>query len=360
MQDPNSPKIVSTEYRRAIARLLIVRLSAMGDVLHALPAVAALRSALPETQFGWVVEERWADLVRSVVVNTDASRRPIVDRVHTVSLKSWRRSLLSLSTLQEITLAIKELRAASYDVAADFQGAARSSLVAQLSGAPTIYGFAEPRENVASMFYTTTVLPKEKHVIQQNLSLAAAIVAHSVTPPDIEFAPATTATVIAPRSGNGYVVINPGAGWGAKLWPPERYGEVAKCMAGNFGLECLVNIGPGEDTLMAALQRTSGEAARRISCSPAELINVVRGARFVLGGDTGPLHLAAALGVPVVAVYGPTDPARTGPLGTRSIVLRSPNSRTTLSHERSADRAMLDISVDDVLRAAAELLREPA
>jgi heptosyltransferase-1 len=343
---------------RAIPRLLIVRLSAMGDVLHTLPAVASLRAVLAQTHFGWVLEERWADLVACASVNVGGIRRAVVDQVHVVNLKHWRQSLTSRRTWQDAVGSIQGLRSAAYDVAVDFQGAVRSSLVARLSGAPTIFGFAEPRENAASMFYTTTVLAQGTHIIQQNLWLASAVANQPLRVFPLEF---TCSDIDTRCSGNltgAYAILNPGAGWEAKQWPPERYGEVAQRLASQLGLRCFINIGPGEEALWRAAQAASGGAAEPISWSPPELVNLVRGARLFIGGDTGPMHLAAAMGIPVVAIFGPTDPARTGPFGTRSIVLRNPHSRTTLSHESSPDQAMLEISTDDVVSAAIDLLRD--
>lgn len=355
------PFVSATELpgSRAISRLLVVRLSAMGDVLHALPAVAALRAALPATHFGWVVEQRWADLVQAAFVNVGGVSRPIVDQVHKVNFKGWRGSITSRRTWQEGTRAIKEIRGAGYEVAIDFQGAVRSSLLARISGATSIYGFAEPRENVASMFYTKKVLTRKKHVIEQNLSLAGAVAESLLHVPPFEFnSPASSGTFVS-AGGQGYVVLNPGAGWGAKEWPAERYGEVAKRLKHELGVSCLINTGPGEDRLMHAVESASGGAAAPISCSPLELIKVIRGARLLIGGDTGPMHLASALKIPVVAIFGPTDPARTGPFGTRSVVLRSPRSRTSLSHQTSPDTAMLEISTEDVVTAALQLLGAP-
>ena len=342
----------------AIRRLLIVRLSAMGDVLHALPAVGALRLAMPETQFGWVVEERWADLLRCASVQAPTGPRPIIDHLHTVNLKQWRRSLTSMTTWQRIRTSIRDLRAASYDVAIDLQGSARSALLARLSRSPSIYGFAEAREHVASMFYTTAIVTREKHVIAQNLALASDIAQHSLHPVPIDLSRQESRAHVLANEASGYVILNPGAGWGAKQWPPERYGEVARRLAAERQLRCFINAGPREDDLTRVAQAASDGAAQPISCSLVDLIDVVRNARLFIGGDTGPMHLAAALGIPVVAIFGPTDPARTGPLGTRNIVLRNPDSHTTLSHESSPDLAMLQISTDDVVRAAIQLLRE--
>lgn len=264
-----------------------------------------------------------------------------------------------MATWRQIRTLIRDLRAAHYDVAIDFQGAARSALLARLSQTPSIYGLAEPRENVASMFYTTAAVTKEKHVIAQNVALASAVAQHALQPARIEFTgKAAGAHSSSPNYPAGYTILNPGAGWGAKQWPAERYGEVAKRLAAGLQLRSLINAGPGEDDLINIVQAASDGAAQPISCSPIELIDVIRNAHLFIGGDTGPMHLAAAMGIPVVAIFGPTDPARTGPFGTRSVVLRNPESRTTLSHQSAPDLAMLQISTDDVVRAANQLLRD--
>src|SRR5579872_1012192 len=135
----------------------------MGDIIHTLPAISALRQAFPETTLGWIVEECWAELLCSLPEPRSgprSSQRPLVDRVHTVNTKVWRRSLLSTQTWEEIAAGLSELRAQHYEVAADFQGAGRSALLARWSGAPVTYGAAQPRENVASMFYTRQVMAR--------------------------------------------------------------------------------------------------------------------------------------------------------------------------------------------------------
>jgi heptosyltransferase-1 len=152
-----------------------------------------------------------------------------------------------------------------------------------------------------------------------------------------------------------FAILNPGAGWGAKQWPAERYGQVARALA-KCGVQSVVNYGPGEEDLALAARTASAGAARAFQCSISELIALTRRAKVFVGGDTGPLHLAAALKVPVVAIFGPTDPARNGPYGTRSIVLRNPESPTTHARNPRADEAMLTISVEEVAGAAQALL----
>src|ERR1700687_4711058 len=159
-------------------RLLIVRLGSMGDIIHTLPAVTALRRAFPEATLGWIVEECWAELLCTLAeprTGPRSPRRPLLDRVHTVNTKTWRRSLLSTQTWEQIAAGLSELRAQRYEVAIDFPGAARSAMVSRWAGAPVVCGFAQPRENVASMFYTRHVIGLGGHVVEQNLSLAEAV-----------------------------------------------------------------------------------------------------------------------------------------------------------------------------------------
>jgi heptosyltransferase I len=347
-----------------IRRLLIVRLGSMGDIIHTLPAAFALRAALPEATIGWVVEERWSELLCASTEPRSgprSPRRPLVDRLHVIDTKLWRKNLLSMQTWERAAAAFSDLRAPHYNVAIDFQGAVRSALLARVSGAPVIYGFRQPRENVASMLYTRQVIAEPGHVVAQNLSLAEALIERSLAIPKVEFPCDATAEThsaiwLFVKSAGDFILLNPGAGWGAKQWPAARYGQVARRLAQD-GLKALINFGPGEEELAEAVEAASDGSAKSVICSLAELIPLTRRAKLFIGGDTGPMHLAAALGVPVVAIFGPTNPARNGPFGTTNIVLRSPSSPTT--HRRSAapDPGLLEIEVDEVVAAARKLLR---
>ncbi len=348
-------------------RLLVVRLSAMGDVIHTLPAVYALRLAFPQAFIGWLIEERWAELLCAPGFSRRGTRsplRPLVDEVHTVNLKSWGRSLYSISTAQRIATVWNDVRGAHYDIAIDLQGAMRSALLARWSGALRVYGAAEPRESPASLWYTQKAIAHGRHVIEQNLSVAEAITGGraKLSPPDISSqlprdseAEARIEQQLAGRGIGDFAILNPGAGWGAKRWPAERYGEVARALA-DRGLGSILNYGPGEEELVRVAEATSGGIAQGMRCSITELIALTRRARLFIGGDTGPLHLAAALRIPVVAIYGPTDPARNGPYGTRSVVLRRPESMTSHARRAAADDGLLAIRSNEVVVAANTLL----
>jgi len=344
-------------------RLLVVRLGSMGDILHTLPAVDALRRANPEAIIGWAIEERWAELLCTLAeprFGPRSPRRPLVDCVHTLDTKRWRTALLSLQTWERVAVAGSELRARHYQVALDYQGAVKSALCSYWSGAPIIYGFAQPREAVASILYTHRVVARGTHIIEQNLSLAEAVARRPLQLSPIELPWDDAAEKygedwLRRQSIENFLLMNPGAGWGAKQWPAERYGQVARQLRED-GLHSLINVGPGEELLARAVEGASGGTARVLNASLAQLIAFTRRARLFIGGDTGPTHLAAALGVPVVAIFGPTSPARNGPFATRSVVLRSPSSPTSHARRAEPDRGLLEISADQVTSAARQLL----
>jgi heptosyltransferase-1 len=335
----------------------------MGDVIHTLAAVCSLRTALPQMNIGWIIEDRWSELLCAPGATLSGPRspqRPVVNFVHVVDTKRWRKSLLSRQTKREARQALREVRDQHYEVAADFQGAMKSAAIAWMSKANAIFGLAHPREWPARTLYQHRVEAPGAHAIEQNLSLAEAVAGKPLTQsatifPRDERAEASIAKKISGFSEN-LVIINPGAGWGSKQWPAARYGEVARALSLS-GLFPLINFGPNEHQLAYEVHTTSNGVAQPISCSISELIALTRQARLFIGGDTGPLHLAAALQVPVVAIFGPTDPARNGPYGGKSVVLRNPASKTSLSHTRVPDPGLLAISAAEVVSAARELLR---
>jgi lipopolysaccharide heptosyltransferase I len=342
--------------------LLVVRLGAMGDVIHTIPAVAALRSTFPEMQIGWIVEQRWAELLCAKGPRSgprDRSR-PLVDFVHTADTKLWRKSPLSADTRNAIMNVRRELRDQRYEIAVDFQGALKSAVMARLATARSIVGMKNPREQPARIFYTHDMEVTGAHIVDQNHSLAEAVAERplpncaAILPQDDQ-AEASVAKIVSP--GERFAILNPGAGWGAKQWPPERYGEAARALA-NAGITPLINFGPGEEELANTAANASNGAGRTISCSLGELIALTRRASLFIGGDTGPMHLAAALQAPVVAIFGPTDPARNGPYGTRSVVLRNPASRTSFSHVSTPEPGLMNITAEEVITAAHRLLEE--
>jgi heptosyltransferase-1 len=350
-------------------RLLVVRLGAMGDILHALPAVTALRQAHPGWTIDWVVEPRW----RALLAAEDSAgqaislrpippnpAQPVVDGLHFAATKEWRKAPLSRKTLHEIKVMRNALKAGDYDVALDLQGAIRSAMVARLSGSRRRIGEAMPRERLASWLFTERVCTLGAHVIEQDLELAAAVAGDDLSPVPpwipVDSAAESWAETILPASARlPAVLVNPGAGWGAKRWPVARYAAVAQALA-HRGLRVLVNAGPGEEPLAEAIHHAT-DVATPLLCSLPQLIALTRRVSLVIAGDTGPLHLACALGRPVVGIYGPTDPSRNGPFGTRCKVLRSPLSRRDHTRRAVPEAGLLTIQPEDVLRAVEELLQ---
>jgi heptosyltransferase-1 len=347
-------------------RILIVRLSSLGDVIHGLPAAAMLRQVFPQATIGWLIEERWAELLCALSTPRSGRRspeRPLVDVIHAVKLKQWRSSLLSTQTWERMAASLSDLRSRQYEIAIDLQGATRSAILARWSGATTIHGASQPRENLASLWYTHKSIPERSHVVEQYAEIAQSVIGEAHPIPDAIFPCDPVAEQFVEKrlrelDLHEFVILNPGAGWGAKQWPAERYGAVAQALA-RKEIPSFINFGPGEERLARIAEAASGGTARALSFSIGELVALTRRARLFIGGDTGPMHLAAALQIPVVALFGPTDPARNGPFRTRSIVLRHANSATTLSHRTEPDAGLLAITADEVIAAALKLLEGP-
>jgi heptosyltransferase-1 len=340
-------------------RLLVVRLGAMGDVLHALPAVTALRQTHPS----WVIEPAWCALLTA---NCDVPNpglgpaQPIVNRLHMASTKAWRYHPFSAQTRAEIAALRRAIKECHYDAVLDFQGAVRSAAVARMTGSRRRVGESHPREWAARWCYTERVVTRGAHVIEQDVELASAVAGDDLAPvhpclPIDTAAEAWCDQLLPPAARHPAVLLNPGAGWGAKRWPVERYATVAATLA-QRGMRVLLNAGPGEEPLAEAIREQSGGAALPCHCSVAQLIALTRRVALVIAGDTGPLHLACALARPVVGIYGPTDPARNGPFGTRARVLRSPDSRRDHSRRAEPEAVLLTITPEAVLQAADELL----
>jgi heptosyltransferase-1 len=350
-------------------RLLVVRLGAMGDILHALPAITALRQVHPEWHIGWVVEPRWQPLLSaedhlSSSAPVRGSAMPVVNQLHFAAMRDWKRHPLGPHTASAIKALRTELRAANYDAVLDLQGAIRSAVIGRMTRCTRRIGEAHPCEWPAQWLFTERIVTRGAHVIEQDVELASAVAGDTLAPaePVLPFDAnaerwcyAQLAPPIARGAARPIALIAPGAGWGAKRWPPERYASVAQGLA-ERGMRVLVNIGPGEESLAAPVVATG--AATALNASLPQLIALTRRIALCIAGDTGPIHLASAMGRPVVGIYGPTDPSRNGPFGTHARVLRSPGSRRDHSRRTDPDPGLLTITSDDVLSAVDELVTE--
>lgn len=352
----------------APTRILLIRLGALGDIVHALPLAAALRAAFPDARLDWLVEAKHRALLECVPI---LSGRVVVDSRQ----MTGERSPIAV---------IRRLRAARYDVAIDAQGLLKSAVYGRASGAARVIGFARAhlREPAARFFYTETVDPDavlparararvsgrvlgqgldaSRHIIDRNLALAGVV---GVAPPAVwqfplecgaSTAAADTRAQLGLAPGQPFALLNPGAAWPNKRWPPERFGALARRMADRAGLRSAVLWGPGEAALAQAVADASGGAA--LPAPPtriADIIALAREAALLVSGDTGPIHLAAAAGTPIVGLYGPTDPARNGPWDPRDICV-SRVAGCACHHQRRcrvAEWCLGDVGVDEVWRA---------
>ena len=309
-------------------RILVVRLGAMGDIIHALPAVASLKHSFPGARVTWVVEPRWAPLLEA---------NPFVDRV----------TPLRRGTARGILASWREIRSEGYDFAVDFQGLIKSAVTAACARPTRIFGFhrSEARERAAALFYSDEVSSASEHMVDRNLDLASAAGATA-----LRVFPLPPGAPEGELPHGDFVLASPLAGWRRKQWPLAYYGALAARLRGELGMALVLD---GPQSTAAELAEVEG-AERHFSGLPG-LIHATRRAAAVVGVDSGPMHLAAALGRPGVAIFGPTDPARNGPYNSKIRVLRSPSAATTYKRSEEIDSSMREISPDEVfesLRAA--------
>jgi heptosyltransferase-1 len=342
-----------------VNRILIVRLSALGDIVHALPVLNALRKAFPGVKIDWLVEENYA----ATLALASGLHRRIIVRAN-ANIESG--DVVSFASTGGYFRAMSFLRSQRYDVALDLQGLLKSATWARASGAKRVIGFARDdlREPLAASLYTEKVTADQSgHVIRKNLSLLKAL---QIEPGSTELsvqpiASAAMAKAIQTAGGsNGYIVINPGAAWPNKCWPPDRFGAVANALRERTGLHSLITWGPREHDLAATVSGASGGAATPAPpTSVSDLSALMKSAALVISGDTGPLHIAAAVGTPIVGLFGPTRPERNGPWEPRDEVL-SRAETCVCHHKRHCLRGapcINEITVDEVLAAAERRLR---
>jgi heptosyltransferase I len=309
--------------------ILVIRLGALGDIIHALPAVASLKASWPESKISWLVSPKWAPLLEG---NPAINELIQFERGGFAELRgTWAR-----------------LRQQRFGLAFDFQGLLQSALAGRAAHVETVYGFssAVARESHAAWFYHRAIDVKGPHRVERNLQLIAAAGASTLNAP----------AWIPPGRGEGslpggpFVLASPFAGWTGKEWPLEAYEQVAGVLK-REGLELVLNVPESKVTETSRLGRVHVH-----SSSIAGLINATRRATAVLGVDSGPLHLAAALGKRGVALFGPTDPALTGPFGNTFEVLRAPGAETTYKRHSQVHWSMRDISVAEVTSALRRVL----
>lgn len=322
-----------------VPRILVARLGAMGDVIQTLPAVADVRNRFPEARITWAVESLWAPLLE---------RNPHVDDVIPVALRTWRRLANGPRSWKDAIRFAGDLRARRFDLSIDFQGLLKSAVLASLSGARERAGFdrLHLREPLAELTYTLRARTACPHVVDRYRDLAA-LVTGSRSTVRAEF-PLPVGS-LRPDLPAKFVLASPQAGWGGKQWPAEHYGRLADLIWTDHRIPLAIDCPPGTEDGIAGI-RANAPAGSVVThpSTVSELIGATRNARAVVGVDSGPLHLAAALARPGVAIFGPTDPDRNGPYGDSITVLRAAGATTTYKREREPHWSMLACTPDQV------------
>lgn len=331
-------------------RVLLVRLSAIGDVIHTLPVACALREAFPESRIAWVVENRAAPLLWG---------HPAVDEL----VELPRGFLKSPACMWRLC---RRLRRWQPEVAIDVQSLSKSALVAWLSGARWRIGFARPNgREISPWLNSVRVRPKAEHVVQQYLELLEPL---GITRPRVQFhlpelpgeGAAAEETLARLGIGQGFAVLNAGSGWPSKRWPSERFAAVARHLGEAWQLPSVV-VWAGEEERRwaeAIVAGAGGHARLAPTTTLRELAAVVRRARLFVSSDTGPLHLAAAIGTPCVGLFGPWPAERNGPYGPQHLAIQKMRFEGTTRQRRAAPASLMEaIDVATVCQACDQLLQ---
>jgi lipopolysaccharide heptosyltransferase I len=344
-------------------RILIVKLGSIGDIVHTLPALGAIRRRHPSATIGWVVERHSAEILRE---------NPWIDHLIEVDTRSFRKRSPVEDLLRDLRGQVGELRKYKFDIALDFQGLLKSALIAKLSGAKKRWGFARQalREPSSRVFMTSTVkIPDVTHIIRKNLLLAHAALDAIESPHLFDFPLRTDSTNareaadLTRDAGTKFAVLNPGGGWPTKLWPAENYGALADRLWSDLGLTSILVTGPRETTLADRVTGAS-RSGHLVATKPSlkGLYELAANAAVYIGGDTGPTHIAMAAGAPIVGIFGPTEWWRNGSIDPNDICIERTDIGCRVDcHRRSCSNWIcMDISVDRVLEAVRERMTRPS
>lgn len=327
-------------------RILIIKFGSLGDTVHCLPSVKLLLDQFPDSEIDWLIERKNKSVVEMSGLGV---------RLVPIDTYQWRYSP-GIGSAKEILDFVWALRTDGYDCTIDFQGLLKSAFVGYLSAAPVRIGWERDflKESTSRFFYTEVVTPQRIHIIDQQMELLKPLGIE----PDWETsaqikAPATAQDSIGRTLGDfsDFILINPGGGWPTKRWPPDNYGALAKRFLED-GLKVAVTWGPGEEDLALKIKAIAGDGLRMVPTNLQELVSLCERARLFVGGDTGPLHFATAVGTPVVAIFGPTNSDRNGPSLREDIVVER-RMECRPCYERDACPlehlgCMLEITVEEV------------
>jgi lipopolysaccharide heptosyltransferase I len=336
-------------------KILIVKLGAIGDIVHTLPAAAEIRKALPRAEIVWVAEKRSAAILRGSAV---------FDRLVEIDTRAIKTGRIMKNFRESLREPLRELRDEKFDAAIDFQGLLKSAVIAKMSGAPVRWGFSRSglREKGARIFYTDTPgdLPPKTHIIKKHLALAAAAFGSAAEPPTLDFPIAVSdadkaeAAEVLRNMNTPFALLNPGGGWPTKLWHAEKFGRLADLIYEQYGMPSIISIGPGEEHLAErALKNSESGAASAVSLSIKAYYELAKHAAVYVGGDTGPTHIAVAAGTPVVGIFGPTEWWRNGSPNPADIEVGRTDIDCRIDcHRRECDKWIcMDIDAETVLAA---------
>jgi lipopolysaccharide heptosyltransferase I len=340
-------------------RILFIKLSSIGDIVHALPALAAARRHLPKEYFAWVVDSRYAEILRG---------NELIDEIFELDTRSISGGKKIEDSLLDITSQLARVRRGEFDVSIDLQGLWKSAVIGRFVGAKKRWGLHKDdlREPSSRLFLTNSAEPQgETNIIRRNLALTGQALGFDPDEAAVEFPIFTTeahlneALKIRNEAGDRFAILNPGGGWPTKLWPAENFGRLSTLLWKDLGVRPVISVGPSEETLgeLAMRSDVSGKALL-VRPSLKGFYELAKTAAVYVGGDTGPTHIAAAAGTPVVALFGPTEWWRNGTLNENDICVERKDIGCRVNcHRRSCDKWIcMDISVETVFDAVKKRL----
>ena len=298
-------------------KILIIKPSSLGDIVHSLPFLDVIKKRFPTSEIHWIIFEGFEGLIEG---------HPMIDRLWVINKDSWKKIDRAKNTLSEISTFVRRLKKERFDLVIDLQGLLRSGLITAATGSPMRIGFKEAREG-SSLFYTNKVAGgRDIHAVDRYLKIAE-FLGCDISKVAFPFPPFKKASFLdsivfsSLDPHQGYIVIVPGARWKTKKWSPAKFGELASLLPFKSVIVGSKSDVPAADEIVALSHGKSYSLAGKTDLK--ELAAVIKGSEFLVTNDSGPMHIAAALGIPVFAIFGPTDPARTGPYGKGHTVIKA-------------------------------------
>jgi lipopolysaccharide heptosyltransferase I len=319
-------------------KILIVKPSSLGDVVHSLPFLTAVKTCFPKAEIHWIIAKGLEGLLEG---------HPMIDKLFIIHKDTWKKMTHAQRTMKEIKTLLKELKKEQYDLVIDLQGLLRSGIMTKATRAPLRVGFQEAREG-SRFFYTHKVKGgKDIHAVDRYLKIADFLGCKTKNlrfPLPFYSLPSTNQLM-----SEDYAVIIPGARWRTKVWPAEKFGKLASKLSLKTVIVGAKSDIEAADTIAALSQGKSLSLAGKTDLK--ELIEIIRHAQFVVSNDSGPMHIAAALKIPVFAIFGPTDQMRTGPYGDGHTIIREDVSCAPCFKKTCNDmKCMNDLSVEKVYK----------